>query len=271
MIQLKNVSFQYKNADKILDNINLEINEGEFISIVGKNGTGKSTLLNLISGITKPTKGEVLIDNLNTKNKKDFLEIRKKVGIVFQNPDSQVLFPRVYEDMEFALKNLNIVTRKSRIEEALDIVNMRGFENKDIYDLSLGQKQRINIASVLAIKPKYLILDEPTTMIDSIEKENIYRCLQELKKQGYTIIFVTNNANEILLSNKIFVLEDKNMKYIISKENIIDNVDILKKADIKIPDMMQIALKLRENNINLNLKEWTIDEITNEIVKVCKK
>lgn len=270
MIELKNVYFRYKNENSVLENINLEINEGEIISIIGKNGTGKSTILNLIAGITKPSKGDIFIDKINTKNKKDFLELRKKVGIVFQNPDNQILFPRVFDDIEFALKNLNLDNRKERIEKALDSVNMLDFKESNTYELSLGQKQRINIASVLAIKPKYIILDEPTTMIDSKEKENIYNCLKNLKKEGYTIIFVTNNVNEILLSDKVIIIEDKQIKHIFKKEKILENVKLLEECDIKLPDIIEIILKLKQNNITLNLKEWTIAEMVNEIVKVCK-
>ena len=243
MIKLENVYYKYKNGDNVLENINLQINEGQIISIIGKNGTGKSTILNLISGIIKPTKGDILIDDINTKSKKDFLELRKKIGMVFQNPDSQILFPRVHEDMEFALKNLNLTNRNQRIDEALKIVNLQNFQDKDTYELSLGQKQRINIASVLAIKPKYIVLDEPTTMIDPMEKENIYNCLRRLKKEGYTIIFVTNNIDEILLSDKILIIENKQVRSVLKKEEV---------------------------NIGITLKEWTISEMINEIVKVCK-
>lgn len=270
MIKFENVSFKYKNEENILENINFEINQGEFISIVGKNGTGKSTILNLMAGIIKPTKGDIFIDNINTKSKKEFIELRKKIGIVFQNPDNQILFPRVYEDIEFALKNLNLENRKERIEETLEIVNMNGFQDKDTYELSLGQKQRINIASILAVKPQYIILDEPTTMIDSKEKDNIYKCLKELKKQGYTIIFVTNNINEILLTDKIFILENQQIKHILPKKDLIENASLLEKCDIKIPDIIEIILKLKEKGINLKLKEWTIEEMINEIVKVYK-
>ena len=254
MIKFENVSFKYKNGENILENLNFKINEGEFISIVGKNGTGKSTILNLMAGIIKPTKGNIFIDDIDTKSKKHFIELRKKIGIVFQNPDNQILFPRVYEDIEFALKNLEIENRRERIEEALNLVNMKEFKEKDTYELSLGQKQRINIASVLAVKPKYIILDEPTTMIDSMEKDNIYNCLQKLKKQGYTIIFVTNNINEILLSDKVFVLENKQIKYVFDKRDIIDNVNLIEECGIKLPDIIEIILKLRENNIDVYLK-----------------
>jgi len=271
MIKLEDVNYKYKNGYSVLENINLEINEGEIISIIGKNGSGKSTMLNLIAGINKPSSGNIFIDDINTKEKKKFIELRKKIGIVFQNPDNQILFPRIYDDIEFALKNLNLDNRKQRIENALNTVNMKDFEEKDIYELSLGQKQRINIASVLAIKPKYIILDEPTTMIDSKEKENIYNCVRALKKEGYTIIFVTNNVDEILLSDRVCILENKKIKHIFNKEEIIKKVNLLEECDIKIPDIIQIILKLKENNINIDLKEWTIPEIIDEIVKVYKK
>ena len=271
MIKFEDVSFKYNNSKNyILENLNLQINEGEFISIIGKNGTGKSTFLNLISGIVKPSKGNILIDNINTKSKKQFIELRKKIGVVFQNPDNQILFPNVYEDMEFALKNLGIDNRKLRIKDALEQVNMEGFEKSDTYELSLGQKQRINIASVLAVKSKYIFLDEPTTMIDSIEKENIYNCFLKLKKEGYTIVFVTNNINEILLSDKIYILNNKQIQYIIPKDKILENIKTLEECNIKIPDILEIILSLKENNINVNLKDWTISEMISEIIRVCK-
>jgi len=271
MIKLENVYFKYKNGKSILENVNFEINEGEIISIIGRNAAGKSTILNLIGGIIKPTKGNIYIDKLNTTTKKDFIELRKKIGIVFQNPESQILFPKVYDDIEFALKNLGLDNREERINETLQLVNMEKFKTNDSYELSLGQKQRINIASVLAVKPKYLLLDEPTTMIDSKEKENIYKIFNELKLKGYTIIFVTNNINEILLSDKILILEDKQIKKMFFKEAILDNINLLQECNIKIPDIIEIILRLKENNININLKDWTISEMINEIVKVCKR
>lgn len=270
MIELKNVYFKYKNGKTVLEDINLSINEGEIISIIGKNGSGKSTLLNLISGITKPSKGSVLIDEKDTKIKNNFIEIRKNTGIVFQNPESQILFPNVYDDIDFALKNLKFDNRKERIEESLRIVNMLDAKDSNIYELSLGQKQRINIASVLAVKPKYVIMDEATTMIDSKEKENIYKCLKKLKKDGYTVIFVTNNVNEILLSDRVLIIEDKTIKYELKKEEVLDNTEIIENCGIKLPDIIEVITKLKQNNIELKLKDWTIDEMISEIVRVCK-
>ena len=233
---------------------------------------GKSTLLNLIAGIYKLSNGEILVDGINTKSKKEFLNLRKKISFVFQNPDSQILFPRVYDDVEFAIKNLNLDNSQERIKKALEKVNMLEFKDKDTFELSLGQKQRINLASSLAISPKYLILDEPTTMIDWKEKENVYKIIKELKKEKITIVFVTNNINEILLSDKVFVLQDKNIKYSFNKNEILENAKLLENIGIKLPDVIKIILSLKENGINIEpLKDWTIDEMIGEIIRICKK
>lgn len=266
MIKIENLNYKYKSGENVLENINLEIQEGEIISIIGKNGSGKSTLLSLIAGLYKPTKGNIFIDQINTSSKKDTIELRKKVGIVFQNPDNQILFPSVYDDIEFALNNLKIDNKKERIQQALEAVNMKEFVYKDSYELSLGQKQRINIASVLSIAPKYLLLDEPTTMVDSYEKEKIYNCFKKLKLEGYTIVFVTNNINEIFLSDKIVIIENKQIKKKFDKNNILDNIQLLKESEIRIPDVLQIIMKLKENNINIDIKDWTTDGLINSIV-----
>ena len=267
MINIENLSYMYNKKDIILKDINLKIKDGEIICIIGKNGSGKSTLLKLIAGIIKPSLGNVFIDNINILKRK---ELRKEVGIVFQNPDSQILFPKVFDDIEFALNNLKIENKNERIRNALKDVNLSDKEQKDTYNLSLGQKQRVNIASVLAINPKYILLDEPPTMIDSIEKENIYQIIKQLKKDGKTIIFTTNNINEILLSDRILILENKEIKHIIEKNKLLENIQILQECDIIIPDVIQIILKLNKNGKDISLKEWTISEMINEIVKVCE-
>lgn len=268
MLDIKNLSYMYNKNDVILKNINLQIKDGEIICIIGKNGSGKSTLLKLISGIIKPSSGNIFIDNIDILKRK---ELRKEVGIVFQNPDSQILFPKVFDDIEFALNNLKMDNKNDRIKNALKKVNLSNKEQKDTYNLSLGQKQRVNIASVLAINPKYILLDEPTTMIDSKEKENIYQIMQQFKEDGKTIIFTTNSINEILLSDRILILENKEIKHIIEKNKLLENIQILQECDILIPDVIQIILRLNENGKKINLKEWTICEMIDEIVKVCKQ
>lgn len=266
MIKIENLNYKYKSGENVLENINMEIQEGKIISIIGKNGSGKSTLLSLIAGLYNPTKGHIIIDDIDTSSKKDTMDLRKKVGIVFQNPDNQILFPSVYDDMEFALNNLKIDNKKERIEQALETVNMKEFMYKDSYELSLGQKQRINIASVLSVAPKYLLMDEPTTMVDSYEKEKIYNCFKKLKSEGYTIVFVTNNINEILLSDKIVIIENKQIKKTFEKNDILDNIQLLKESEIRIPDVLQIIMQLKEKNINIEITDWTMDGLINNIV-----
>lgn len=169
MINIENLEYYYSKEKKILDNINLKINDGEFISIIGKNGSGKSTFAKLIAGILKCKKNTIFIDNEDIR-KIDNKNIRKKIGLVLQNPENQIIFNNVYDDIEFALKNLDLNDREIRIKNALKDVGMEEYINSETYTLSLGQKQRITIAEMLSVGTKYIIFDEPTTMIDSRRK-----------------------------------------------------------------------------------------------------
>ena len=269
MIQIKNLSFAYSSLESVLEDINLEIKEGEVLSIIGKNGAGKSSLARLIAGLMKPTKGEILVDTMNVQDKKRAKEIRKKLGIVFQNPENQILFPNVYDDLAFALKNLGLDRQQERTQNALRKVEMQDFIKKDSYELSLGQKQRINLASVLALEPQYIVLDEPTTMIDSEGKEKIHKIVRDLKKEGYTVIYVTNLMEEIMLSDRILVLEDKKIKTIFQKCDIFENIKQLEESHIKIPEILQIILALKQKKVDIRLQEWTMEEMVKEIVRVC--
>lgn len=267
MIDLKNISFKYKNGKSVLSDINLCINDGEIISIIGKNGTGKSTLARIIAGILKPNFGNVTVDGLDVHKKSNFKQVRTNIGIVFQNPDNQILFNNVHDDIEFALKNLQLENKDERIKKSLAMVNMEDYENYDTYKLSLGQKQRINIAGAIATSTKYLILDEPTTMVDSNGKEKIYDIIKNLNRNGKTIIFITNNINEILLSNRIVVMNNGKIASIINKEDLFDNLDLLKSLDINIPDIIKLALLLQEKGLNIKLNDYTISELADEIYK----
>lgn len=175
---------------------------------------GKSTLAKLVSGLLKPNKGKIFIDEIETSNKNMFCDLRKRVGIVFQNPENQIIFNNVYDDMAFAIKNLNLDNENIRIKNGLEKVKMQDYINKETYKLSLGQKQRITIAGVLSINPKYLIFDEPTTMLDSEGKQDIYNIISNLKREK-TIIYITNAIDEILIADKIAVMENRrNYKHI---------------------------------------------------------
>lgn len=261
MIKLQNVSFKYKESNKILDNISFEVHDGEIISIVGKNGSGKSTIGKLIAGILKLKEGNIFIDDLDIK--KHQKEIRDKVGIVFQNPENQIIFNSIEDELSFALKDLSKQEIDKRINEALEKVEMLDFKNKDLYNLSLGQKQRIMIAEILAKNPKYLIFDEPTTMIDSIGKEKIYKIIKNLKQQGYTIICITNLADEILLADRTLVLEQGKIALEIKREELVEKAEELRKYEIKLPTILEILVELQKNDVQVNAKEYTIQELVN--------
>lgn len=264
MIRLENVSFKYKESNKILDNISFEVHDGEIISIVGKNGSGKSTIGKLIAGILRLKEGNIFIDDLNIK--KHQKEIRDKVGIVFQNPENQIIFNSIEDELSFALKDLSEQEIDKRINDALEKVDMLDFKNKDLYNLSLGQKQRIMIAEILAKNPKYLIFDEPTTMIDSIGKEKIYKIIKSLKQQGYTIICITNLADEILLADRTLVLEQGKIALEIKREELVEKAEELRRYEIKLPTILEILVELQKNEIQVNAKDYTISELVNYLV-----
>ena len=229
---------------------------------------GKSTLGKIISGLEKPTKGQVTIDNISTANKKEFLNIRKKVGVVFQNPENQILFNNVYDDIAFTMKNLGITDIKEKIEVSLDKLNMKEFLNKEAYNLSLGQKQRVTISGVIATNPKYIVLDEPTAMLDSKGKEDVCNMVKDLKKQGYTIIYITNVMSEILMSDKIIVIEEGEIIKQFAKENLLEEIDFLREHGIKISDFVELIYELKNNGIDMQIENWDKDEIIRKIINI---
>ena len=262
MIKIENVSFKYKNSDnKILDNLSFEVKDGEIVAIVGQNGSGKSTIGKLISGIIKLKQGNITIDDLEIKDN----NVKDKVGIVFQNPENQIIFNNIYYELAFSLKGLEKTEIKNRIKTSLEQVGMLEYENNNLYSLSLGQKQRIMIAEVLSKKPKYIVLDEPTTMIDSIGKENIYKIIENLKKEGYTIICITNLADEILIADRTLILKNGKIVDEIKKEDLINKSYLLKENGIKQPILLEILNKLKENKIILDMKNFTINEFISEL------
>lgn len=267
MIKIENVSFKYKNSDsKILDKLNFEINDGEIVAIIGENGSGKSTIGKLISGIVKLKDGNILIDDLDIS--KNYKLLQNKVGIVFQNPENQIIFNNIYDELSFSLKELDKNEIEERINDSLKQVNMYELKNSDLYTLSLGQKQRIMIAEVLAKNPKYIIFDEPTTMIDSHGKEKIYEIIKKLKNEGYTIILITNLADEILLADRILILNNGKIVEEIKKEDLINSTQILNKYKIKEPTLLNIFTKLKENGIILDCKEVSVEELVKALRRV---
>ena len=266
MIKVENVSFKYKsNNHNVLHNLRFSINEGEIVAIVGENGSGKSTIGRLIAGISKLKEGSILIDDVDISKNKNYKLIRDKVGIVFQNPENQIIFNNIYDELSFSLKNLEKTEIENRINLALEQVKMLNLKDNDLYTLSLGQKQRIMIAEILAKNPKYIILDEPTTMIDSQGKEKIYEIIRKLKKQGYTIICITNLADEILLADRTLILNNGEIVCEIEKKDLVDKAYMLDKFGIEQPKLLKILTGLKENGIELELKDFTISELVDSL------
>lgn len=262
MIKIEKLNIGYDT--NILENINLEIDKNKITFIIGKNGSGKSTLGNTISGIKRFKEGNIYLDSINLKKEKNIKKIRTKIGMVFQNPSNQILFTKVYDDIKFTLENIN--TKKEEIDsiikESLNKVDMLEFINSNPYNLSGGEKQRIAIASILALKPDYIVFDEATSMLDINGKEDIYKLLTKLKKEGIGIIFITNIMDELIYADEIIILNNKTAKKYTKKE-LFNNLNILKENDLDIPFTLKIIDILKDKGITVNNRNDILKEITN--------
>lgn len=283
MIKLENVYFKYKTNKKdefILNNLNLQINKNEFVSIIGSNGVGKTSLVKLISGLTIPSKGDIFINDFNTKSKKDFMNIRNKISVVFQNPDNQIIFERVYEELEFTLKRQNLSKNeiKQRIDTSLKQVNMEDYKFSLTSTLSMGQKQKIIIAEALSLQTDYIILDEPTAMLDPDSKKQILNLLCELNKSGKTIILITHILDEIFYSDRCIYLKDNKIKHdfyinsLLEKDEIKANksLEILKDINSSNSNfILNLLTKIIENNIRVNIDKNNFHEsLINELINI---
>ena len=283
MIKLENVYFKYKTNKKdefILNNLNLQINKNEFVSIIGSNGVGKTSLVKLISGLTIPSKGDIFINDFNTKSKKDFMNIRNNISVVFQNPDNQIIFERVYEELEFTLKRQNLSKNeiKQRIDTSLKQVNMEDYKFSLTSTLSMGQKQKIIIAEALSLQTDYIILDEPTAMLDPDSKKQILNLLCELNKSGKTIILITHILDEIFYSDRCIYLKDNKIKHdfyinsLLEKDEIKANksLEILKDINSSNSNfILNLLTKIIENNIRVNIDKNNFHEsLINELINI---
>lgn len=260
MIKLNEVKLIFKEGNTGFNTLNLEFNRGDITMIIGPNGSGKSSILNSIGNLTK-YEGEILLDDTNIKKIKNN-SFRKRVGMVFQNPNNQIIFNKVYDDLEFTLRNLKIEDCDKIIKEALEEVSMLDKIDSNPYLLSLGERQRIALANTLATHPEYLLLDEITSMIDYQGKSDIYNILNKLKKENIGIIMSTNIMDELIYADKIVILNmNHEVKKVLTKEELLNNPNILQEYGFPVPFMFRVINKIGYKK----LKELDIEEILKHV------
>ncbi|NMW84761.1 energy-coupling factor transporter ATPase [Peptoniphilus sp. AGMB00490] len=272
MISIKNLSFKYdyedENAKQILKNINLEINEGEFVALLGHNGSGKSTLAKLINGLLIPGEGDVIVDGMNTKNEEEIWNIRRNAGMVFQNPDNQLVATIVEDEVAFGPENLGVdpVEIRKRVDKALLDVGMSDYKKNAPHLLSGGQKQRVAIAGILAMSPKYIILDEPTAMLDPSGRREVVDTLVKLnKEENKTIILITHYMEEAAISDRVIVMEDGNIVLRGNPREVFSHVEEIKKLGLDVPQVTELAYELKKEGIEISTEVLNIEEMVKEI------
>lgn len=269
IIETENLSYTYPDGTSALHNIDIEIEDGERVAIVGSNGAGKSTLFSHFNGITEPTSGVIKIEGKPILyEKKELLQVRQKVGMVFQNPDDQLFAPTVVEDVAFGPMNLGLSDDEvdERVEESLKMVGMEGLGKKAPHHLSGGQKKRVAIAGILAMKPEIMVLDEPTTGLDPKGVEQVMEILYKLNKEDMSIIIASHDVEMVTqFADKIFVLHNGTIIGQGTPEEIFNNYDLLKEAHLRPPKSAELLHLLRDNGVSVDVK-LTVEEAYHEIL-----
>ena len=262
MIEIKNVSYSYQKEEvdgrvienKVLDNISLTVKEGEFVAILGHNGSGKSTIAKHMNGILVPGEGECLVDGKNTKDEDKLLEIRSDVGMVFQNPDNQIVAAVVEDDVAFAPENLGVPSEeiRKRVDECLKTVGMYEFRRFQPSKLSGGQKQRIAIASVLAMEPKYIVLDEPTAMLDPQGRKEVVNTIRRINREkNVTVVLITHYMDEAAVADRVVVMDDGQILFDNTPFEVFKEIDTLKNIGLDVPQATELSYILRKKGFNI--------------------
>ena len=278
MIKCTNVSFKYMRNDNgvseekyAVKDVNLQVKKGEFLVILGHNGSGKSTIAKHMNALLVPTEGTVIVDGLDTKDPENVWNIRSKAGMVFQNPDNQLVATIVEEDVAFGPENLGIDPKeiRLRVDESLERVGMSEYKRHAPHLLSGGQKQRIAIAGILAIQPECIIFDEPTAMLDPSGRKQVLKTIKEInEKYGITIILITHYMDEAAQADRIIVMDDGSIKMEGTPREIFPQVERMKKIGLDVPQVTELAYELRKEGINISEKILNVDEMVNEICQL---
>ena len=278
-IEIKDLYFSYVNEAEdppvktsVLEGINLSIKKGEFVAVLGHNGSGKSTLAKCINAINLPEKGTVTVDGLDTKDENNLLDIRKKAGMVFQNPDNQIVAAVVEEDVAFALENLGVEPDeiRARVDNALKTVGMYEYRRHAPHKLSGGQKQRVAIAGVIAMEPECIILDEPTAMLDPKGRNEVMKTIKELNARGVTIILITHYMEEAAQAQRVVVIDDGEIVMDNVPEKVFSQVEIMKNLGLDVPQVTELAYILKKAGKDISTEIITEDECVEALYGLLK-
>ena len=273
-IEINNVSFKYEdNSPFVIKNLTLSVDKGEYLCILGENGSGKSTLARLINGLLTLTSGEIKVFGVSTLDKKNLFEIRSKVGMVFQNPDNQMVATIVEDDIAFGPENLGVPREEigKRIDFALKATDMEAFRHVAGQRLSGGQKQRIAIASALAIKPEVLILDESTAMLDPKGRQEVLNVVKSLNNQGITVITITHYMSEAVLADRVIVMNKGEIALQGTPAEIFSHGEELSAYGIEVPRETYIANQLIKSGLPIKKGVLTESELSEELCKLFQK
>lgn len=272
IIDVKDLQYSYDNEEKnIIDNINLSVNKGEFLAIIGHNGSGKSTFAKILNLLILPKSGSIKICGIDAKDVNEPWKLRKHAGMVFQNPDNQIVATVVKEDVAFGLENIGIKHEDMQpiIDKALKSVDMYEYAERAPHLLSGGQKQRIAIAGVLAMMPDIIIFDEATSMLDPAGRAEILDVVNRINKDnGITVIWITHFMEEAVLTDRIAVFNDGKIDMIGKPCEVFKNIERIREIGLDVPPMVELADFLRKNNIIIDEDVLTIDDMIEELDKI---
>ena len=266
IIRTENLTFRYTTeegaAPAVLDGVSLSVRPGEFVAVLGHNGSGKSTLAKHFNAILLPTAGKVYVDGMDTCDEEHLLDIRRRVGMVFQNPDNQIVASVVEEDVAFGPENLGVPSAeiRRRVDEALAAVGMTEYARHAPHLLSGGQKQRVAIAGVLAMRPECIVLDEPTAMLDPVGRKEVLDTVRRLNREaGITVVFITHHMDEAAQADRLIVMHDGHIMADGRPEQVFQNVDGLRSLGLEVPEPVALLYELRQSGVDVPLTALTVD------------
>ncbi len=274
MISAENVHFSYDGKTEILKGITADIEKGQFVAVLGHNGSGKSTFARLINSILVPTEGKITVLGTDTSDEEKLYDIRRKVGMVFQNPDNQIVAAVVEEDVAFGLENTGVSPEeiRERVDEALKAVGMYEYRKHSPGMLSGGQKQRVAIAGIIAMRPECIVLDEPTSMLDPAGRKDVMNTIKKLcGSYGITVLLITHYMDEAVQADRVIVIDEGRVILDGVPKNVFSNVEILKKAGLDVPQVTELVFKLRKQGIDIDPDVLTEEECVNALASVLKE